>query len=103
MTTYDDDLTAFMNVRRRLFGIACRMLSNAAEAEDLVQDVWVRWQTTDRRQVRDATAFLVTTTRRLAINVMQSARSRHETPVGPDLPEPVDTTADPRLGAERSQ
>ena len=98
----DGGLSAFLRVRCRLFSIAYRMLGSAAEAEDIVQDVWVRWQTADRSLVRDAAAFLATTTTRLAINVMQSARSRRETYVGP-LPEPVDTTADPRLKAERGQ
>src|SRR5688500_7889022 len=102
-STYDDGLSAFLSVRPRLFGIAYRMLGSAAEAEDIVQDVWVRWQTTERSLVRDAAAFLVTTATRLAINVMQSARSRRETYVGPGLPEPVDTSADPRLEAERGQ
>ena len=92
-----------MRVRPRLFAIAYRMLGSAAEAEDIVQDVWVRWQNADRTMVRDATAFLATTATRLAINVMQSARSRRETSVGPWLPEPVDTSTDPRLGAERRQ
>jgi RNA polymerase sigma factor (sigma-70 family) len=98
----DDGLSAFLSVRPRLFGIASRMLNSKAAAEDIVQDVWVRWQTADRGRVRDATAFLVTTTRRLAINVLQSARSRRETYVGAWL-QPVDTGADPRLGAERRQ
>jgi RNA polymerase sigma factor (sigma-70 family) len=102
-STYDDGLSAFMSVRPRLFGIAYRMLRSAAEAEDVVQDVWVRWQTADRSLVRDAAAFLVTTATRLAINVMQSARSRRETLVGPWLPEPVDTSADPGLGAEQGE
>jgi RNA polymerase sigma-70 factor (ECF subfamily) len=101
--TYDDGLTAFMSVRRRLFGIAYRMLSCAAEAEDIVQDVWVRWQNTDRRLVRDAAAFLTTTTTRLAINVMQSARSRREKDAGPWLPEPVDVSAGPEREAERGE
>ena len=55
----------FLEPRPLLFGIAYRMLGNVAEAEDLVQDVWVRWQTTDRSVVRDAPAFLATTTTRL--------------------------------------
>jgi RNA polymerase sigma-70 factor (ECF subfamily) len=92
-----------MIVRPRLFGIAYRMLGNATEAEDIVQDVWVRWQTTDRSVARDAAAFLATTTTRLAINVMQSARSRRELSVGGWLPEPVDDSADPGLEAERGQ
>jgi RNA polymerase sigma-70 factor (ECF subfamily) len=57
----------------------------------------------DRSLVRDAAAFLTTTATRLAINVMQSARSRRETCARPWLPEPVDTDADPRLAAERGQ
>jgi RNA polymerase sigma-70 factor, ECF subfamily len=90
-------------VRSRLFGIAYRMLGSAAEAEDIVQDVWLRWQSTDRSVVRDATAFLVTTTVRLAISLAQSAHSRRETYIGPWLPEPVDTSADPTLGADRGE
>jgi RNA polymerase sigma-70 factor (ECF subfamily) len=101
--TGNDGLTAFLQVRPRLFGIAYRMLGSPAEAEDVVQDVWLRWQTTNRSLVRDAPAFLVTTTTRLAINVFHSAHSRRETGVGEWLPEPVDTSADPRLEAERSQ
>jgi RNA polymerase sigma factor (sigma-70 family) len=96
----DDGLSAFLRMRPRLFGIAYRMLGSAAEAEDVVQDVWLRWQTTDRSMVRDAAAFLVTTATRLAINVVQSARSRRETRDAPWLPEPVDTSADSGLGAE---
>ena len=100
---HDDGLSAFMSMRPRLFGIAYRMLGSAAEAEDVVQDVWVRWQTADRSLVRDAAAFLVTTTTRHAINVMQSARSRREKHAGSWLPEPVDASADPERGAERGE
>jgi RNA polymerase sigma factor (sigma-70 family) len=99
----DDALSAFLSVRPRLFGIAYRMLNSTAAAEDVVQDAWVRWQTADRGRVRDAAAFLVTIARRLAINVIHSARSRRETYVGAWQPEPVDSSADPRLGAERRQ
>jgi len=99
----DDALSAFMGVRARLFGIAYRMLRSAAEAEDVVQDVWLRWQTTDRTVVRDAAAFLATTTTRLAINVIQSARVRRETSVEPWYAEPADMRSDPRLAAERDQ
>ena len=101
--TCDDGLSAFLRMRPRLFGIAYHMLGSATEAEDVVQDAWLRWQTTDRSIVRDAAAFLVTTATRLAINVMQSARSRRETRVADWLPEPVDTSADPGLGAERRE
>lgn len=93
----------FTRVRPQLFGIAYRMLSSATEAEDLVQDVWLRWQTYDRSSVENPSAFLAATTTRLAINVLQSARVRRETYIGPWLPEPVDTSADPYLGAERGE
>jgi RNA polymerase sigma-70 factor (ECF subfamily) len=102
-TTIDDAAAVFGAARRRLFGIAYRMLGSAAEAEDVVQETWVRWQTTDRSVVVNPQAFLTTAATRLAINVLQSARSRRETYVGPWLPEPVDTSADPTLGAERAE
>jgi RNA polymerase sigma-70 factor, ECF subfamily len=99
----DDGLSAFLTARPRLFSIAYRMLGRAADAEEIVQDVWLRWQTADRSLVRDATAFLATTTRRLAINLLQSARARWEIDVGPSPPEPADTGAGPQLEVERSQ
>jgi RNA polymerase sigma factor (sigma-70 family) len=99
----DEAAAVFMSVRPRLFGIAYRMLSSATEAEDLVQEVWLRWQTYDRSTVTNPAAFLATTATRLAINALQSARVRRETYIGPWLPEPVDTSADPYLGAERGE
>ena len=99
----DDAVAVFSAVRRRLFGIAYRMLGTASEAEDIVQDVWVRWQTYDRSTVRDPAAFLATAATRLSINVLQSAHSRRETYIGPWLPEPVNTADDPALGAERGE
>ena len=103
MMASDDGVSVFESVRPRLFGIAYRMLGSAAEAEDIVQDAWLRWQGTDRSAVVDPPAFLATTTTRLAITFAQSARSRRETYIGPWLPEPVDTSGDPRLGAERAE
>jgi len=99
----DDGLSAFVSVRPRLFGIAYRMLGSSAEAEDVLQEVWVRWQTTDRDRVRNPVAFMVTAATRLAINVRQSARVRRETYAGPWLPEPTDTSTDPALGADRRE
>ncbi|MFI7349447.1 RNA polymerase sigma-70 factor [Streptomyces sp. NPDC049936] len=93
----------FLRLRPRLFGIAYRILGSAAEAEDVLQETWVRWQNTDRDAVHEPGAFLTTVTTRLAINLAQSARVRRETYVGPWLPEPVDTAADPQLGAERAE
>ena len=97
----DADTASFQSVRPRLFGIAYRVLGSASDAEDVVQDAWLRWQCADRSQVRDTAAFLAATTMRLAINVTQSARARRETPIGPRFPEPVDAGADPAPGAER--
>jgi len=99
----DDGLLAFAPMRPRLFGIAYRMLGSAAEAEDIVQDVWLRWQSTNRRAVQNPPAYLATTTTRLCINLAQSAHTRRETYVGTWLPEPVDTGNDPRVGAERAE
>jgi RNA polymerase sigma-70 factor (ECF subfamily) len=93
----------FVAVRGRLFGIAYRMLGSRAEAEDIVQETWLRWQNYDHSTVKDSAAFLATTTTRLCLNVLQSARARRETYIGPWLPEPVDTSADPQLGAERGE
>ena len=102
-TKDDDGLSMFLSTRARLLGIAFRILKSAADAEDLVQDVWIRWQTTDRSTVRHSAAFLVTMTKRLAINVVQSARSRRETSFGSSLRESVDTCPDPELEAERGE
>jgi RNA polymerase sigma-70 factor (ECF subfamily) len=96
-------LAVYQSARPRLFGVAYRMLGSVAEAEDVLQEVWMRWQRIDRSPVVDPVAFLVTMTTRLAINELQSARVRRESYVGPWLPEPVDTSADPTLGAERAE
>jgi len=96
-------VASFEAVRPRLFGIAYRTLDSAPDADDVVQDAWIRWQGTDRNEVRDAAAFLATTTKRLALNVAQSARVRRETSLDPWDREPVDVQADPTLGAERRE
>jgi RNA polymerase sigma-70 factor (ECF subfamily) len=99
----DDGLLAFVPVRPRLFSIAYRMLRSAAEAEDVLQDVWMRWQSTNRNAIENPPAYLATTTTRLCINLAQSAHSRRESYIGTWLPEPVDTGADPGIGAERGE
>jgi len=96
-------VSVFVELRPRLFGIAYRLLGSAVEAEDVVQEVWLRWQRTDRAIVVSPVAFLSTTTTRLALNVAQSARLRRESYIGPWLPEPVDTSNDPEVGAERAE
>jgi RNA polymerase sigma-70 factor (ECF subfamily) len=100
---HDDGLPAFSAVRARLFGIAYRILGSAADAEDIVQDVWLRWHSTNRSAVLDPPAFLATTTTRLCINQVQSARSRRETSIEARLHEPEDTTCGPGVAAERSE
>ena len=92
---------AFVRARPRLFSIARRVLGSATDADDVVQDAWMRWLQADRSKVRDPAAFLATTTRRLALNVGQTARARHETDIGPRLLGAVEPAADPELGAER--
>jgi RNA polymerase sigma-70 factor, ECF subfamily len=96
-------IAPFNEARPRLFGIAYRMLGSVAEAEDIVQEAWLRWQQADRAVVRNPAGFLTTVTTRLAINTAESARVRREQYVGPWLPEPVDTSADPSLGAENAE
>jgi RNA polymerase sigma factor (sigma-70 family) len=99
----DDGLSVFVSMRPRLFAIANRMLRSAAQAEDVVQDVWLRWQSTNRGAVENPSAYLATTTTRLCINVAQSAHTRRETYIGTWLLEPVDTSSDPGIGAERGE
>jgi RNA polymerase sigma-70 factor (ECF subfamily) len=99
----EEALSVFVQHRARLFGIAYRVLGSVAEAEDVVQEVWLRWQKTDRSVVISPVAFLSSTATRLAINIAQSARVRRETYIGPWLPEPVDTSSDPEVGAQRAE
>lgn len=98
----DDGTAAFAAVRRRLFGIAYRAVGSWTEAEDIVQEVWLRWQAYDRSTVLSSTAFLVTTTTRLAINATQTARARHDSYVGEWAHEPVSTDTDPSAEAVQS-
>src|ERR1044072_8060854 len=58
------DAASLQTVRPRLFGIACRVLGSANDADDVVQDAWIRWQRTDRVEIRDPAGFVITTTRR---------------------------------------
>ena len=102
-TGIDSAVDAFTAARPRLFGIAYRMLGSVAEAEDIVQEAWLRWQRTDRSVVHNPAGFLTTVTTRLALNTADSARARREQYVGPWLPEPVDTSGDPSLGAEKAE
>jgi RNA polymerase sigma-70 factor (ECF subfamily) len=79
--------------RRRLLGLAYRMLGSMAEAEDAVQEAYLRWHDADRENVGEPRAFLITTTTRICLDVLKSARVRREEYVGPWLPDPVTDTA----------
>jgi len=85
--------TSFEPYRRRLLGLAYRMLGSMADAEDAVQETYLRWHAADRDRVSDPRAFLMTTTTRICLDLLTSARARHEQYVGPWLPEPVVDTA----------
>jgi RNA polymerase sigma-70 factor (TIGR02957 family) len=90
-------LDEFQGQRRRLFGIAYRMLGSATDAEDVMQDAWLRWQVVDPARVDDPAAFLARTVTNLCLNALTSARARREVYAGPWLPEPV-LTGDGDLG-----
>jgi RNA polymerase sigma-70 factor (ECF subfamily) len=85
----DFNVSDFDALRPRLTRIAYRMLGSWAEAEDVVQDAWLRWQNADRNAVRDPAAFLSRTVSRLSLDVLKSARTTRETYIGPWLPEPA--------------
>jgi RNA polymerase sigma-70 factor (ECF subfamily) len=90
-------LTTFNEYRSLLFSIAYRMLGSAADAEDIVQETFIRWQQASHDEIRSPKAFLVTIASRLSINHLQSARAQREEYVGQWLPEPMVTgpTTDP--------
>ena len=84
-----DPAASFEPYRRRLLGLAYRMLGSMADAEDAVQEAYLRWHGADRDNVADPRAFLMTITTRICLDVLTSARARREEYVGPWLPEPV--------------
>jgi RNA polymerase sigma-70 factor, ECF subfamily len=88
-----DPAATFEPYRRRLRGLAYRMLGSMADAEDAVQEAYLRWHSANRDNVSDARAFLMTTTTRICLDMLTSARARREEYVGPWLPEPVLDTA----------
>ena len=93
----DDRLEAFNELRKLLFSIAYRMLGSVVDAEDMVQETFLRWQQAEETLIRTPRAFLSTVITRLCINHLQSTRSQREQYVGPWLPEPLLTarTANP--------
>lgn len=93
-TSNEDAASSFDPLRPRLTRIAYRMLGSVADAEDVVQDAFLRWLDADRAAVREPEAFLRRVVTRLSLDVLKSARRRRETYVGPWLPEPVVEAAD---------
>jgi RNA polymerase sigma-70 factor (ECF subfamily) len=90
-------LEQFEPYRPLLFSIAYRMLGSAMEAEDMVQETWLRYQATPSDSIRSHKAWLTTVITRLSLNALESARAQRETYIGPWLPEPIYTGEDARL------
>jgi RNA polymerase sigma-70 factor (ECF subfamily) len=84
-------MSSFEAHRSLLFGIAYRMLGSRSEAEDMVQETFLRWQAAPREEVESARAYLSTIVTRLCLDQLKSARAQRETYVGPWLPEPLRT------------
>ncbi|MFF9064532.1 RNA polymerase sigma-70 factor [Streptomyces sp. NPDC014891] len=91
----DTPTACFEEHRALLLGVAYRMLGRAADAEDVVQEAWLRWTAEDRAEVREPRAFLVRITTRLAVDRLRRVAARREAYVGPWLPEPVVTDFGP--------
>src|SRR5262249_14288783 len=84
----------FVAHRNLLFTVAYEMLGSAADAEDVLQETWLRWVKVDLRQVRDQRAYLIRITPRQSFSRLRTMRRRREAYVGPWLPEPLLTTPD---------
>jgi RNA polymerase sigma-70 factor (ECF subfamily) len=93
--TTGDPAAVFEQHRPKLLGLAYRLLGRLGEAEEVVQDAFLRWFGTDHDAVREPQAFLVTTVTRLALDRLKSAQARREHYVGPWLPEPLATEREP--------
>ncbi|HVE98035.1 MAG TPA: RNA polymerase sigma-70 factor [Mycobacteriales bacterium] len=100
MTESTSAVDEFEAARPRLLGIAYRMLGMLADAEDVVQDVWLRWCRADRTSIESVDAWLTTVTTRVAVDRLRKATRRREEYVGVWLPEPLCVDADPALAVE---
>ncbi|MCW2836572.1 MAG: polymerase sigma-70 factor [Marmoricola sp.] len=99
-----DPTVQFEQHRSALVGAAYRILGSRVEAEDVVQEAWIRWADVDHDSVEEPRAYLLTVTSRLALNRVRQLSTRRETYVGPWLPEPVASDPDPRAdGAAAAQ
>ena len=103
LSDLDEALATFVEMRPRLMAVGYRLLGSTSEAEDIVQETWLRWQKTDRTVVSNPQALLTTMTTRLAINVSNSARRRHETLVDRWTPEVRVADDDPAVQTERRE
>jgi len=93
--TSEDELAAeFAEHRSVLVGAAYRVVGSVVDAEDVVQETWLRWSAADREEVRDVRAYLIRITTRLALNRLRQQKARREEYVGPWLPEPIVSTRD---------
>jgi RNA polymerase sigma-70 factor (TIGR02957 family) len=90
----DPATETFVEHRNLLFTVAYEMLGSAADAEDVLQEAWLRWMKVDRRRVRDDRAFLVRITTRLSLDRLRTLKRSREAYVGPWLPEPLLTSPD---------
>ena len=98
----DRAVAIFVGERTRLMRIAHGIVGNVAAAEDVVQETWLRWQRSNRREINNPAAFLATATKHLAINVIQSAGHRHEAATNSRLTDLVDRSQDPQKQAEQT-
>ncbi|MGW4962926.1 RNA polymerase sigma factor SigJ [Nonomuraea sp. NPDC004186] len=96
-------MPTFEDHRSLLTGVAYRILGSAADAEDVVQEAWLRWSGVDEATVDEPKAYLVRVTSRLAIDRLRWAKSRRESYVGPWLPEPISTAPDVAEHAELAE
>jgi RNA polymerase sigma-70 factor (ECF subfamily) len=94
MSEASDATEAFVAHRNLLFTVAYEMLGSAADAEDVLQETWLRWAEVPLDEVRDVRAYLVRITTRLALNRIRTLSRRRESYVGPWLPEPLLTSPD---------
>ncbi|MFG1694559.1 RNA polymerase sigma-70 factor [Nonomuraea sp. NPDC049309] len=101
--TADTATELFVAHRNLLFTVAYEILGSAADAEDVLQETWLRWIKIDLRQVHDQRAYLVRITTRQSLNRLRSMKRRKETYIGPWLPEPLLTTPDVAADTELAE
>lgn len=96
----EEKVSVFERSRGRLFGIAYRMLGTRDDAEDIVQEAYLRWHSADSQEIETPEAWLVTVVTRLSIDRLRKASTTRETYIGPWLPEPIRTAPSPHDDVE---